>query len=57
MCSLGDNGEDGNREEWIRVGAVFVTLHLFQVTYSWNLTKLLREKIRSLLSVVSLLEF
>lgn len=30
--------------EWGGQSIIFAILHLFQVTHSWNLTKLLREK-------------
>lgn len=54
VCQYGNNGEDGKTEEWISERGQSAILHLFQVTHSWNLTKLVREKIRSLLSVVSI---
>lgn len=44
----------GRQRKGLVSGTVFAILHLFQVTHSWNLTKLVREKIRSLLSVVSI---
>lgn len=55
MGTMERMGGGRNGLEWGQL--VFAILHSFQVTHSWNLTKLLREKIRSLLSVVSLLDF